>query len=162
MAELARMRFESARQPAQKGEIVLRSDGTLQVEPSDEFAEELARLEDVAVQKSRTLGVGVGAALIALGALVAAAGWAAGRIAGRLRETIGAPRSVDKVKMFVDPEGGVHLLLRGRGPQQVSLTWAPGETDAGEAAAFINAYRELKEKTRAETGGHRPDMASRQ
>lgn len=144
MTEIARMRFESAKKPGEKGEIVLTSDKMLRVEPSEEFSNELARLEEAAVHRSRGIGLGVGAALIAAGALFAFAAWAAGRIAGRLRETIAEPKPVEQVRMFGDPDGGVHVLLPGTGPQKITLYWAPGETDANEFASFMAEYRRLK------------------
>lgn len=153
MTEIARMRFESAKNPEEKGQIVLGSDGTLRIEPSEEMSEKLARLEEEAVFRSRALGVGIGGALIAVGALIALTAWAAGRIAGRLRETIAEPKPVDKVRMFSDPEGGVHLLVQGAGPQRVTLYWAPGETDGNEVAAFMTAYRRLKGIEEAEAQG---------
>ncbi|HEX5323009.1 MAG TPA: hypothetical protein VFW40_04425 [Capsulimonadaceae bacterium] len=151
-AEIARMRFESAKNPAEKGELVLTSDGTLTVQPSEELKDQLARLEEEAVDRSRKVSIVAGGAFIAVGAIIALAGWAAGRIAGRLRETIEAPRPVDKVKMFADPEGGVHLLIPGTGPQKIALDWAPGETDANEAVRFLLAYSKLKGVGSAEAG----------
>lgn len=144
MEHIARMRFVSAKRPEEKGELVLTSEKTLRIEPSDEMIDELAHLEEQSVYRSRALGLGVGGALIAVGALFALAGWVAGRIGGRLRETISEPKPVEKVRMFADPEGGVHLLVPGNGPQTVTLYWAPGETDANEVAAFMASYRKLK------------------
>jgi hypothetical protein len=162
MAEIARMRFESGKNPAEKGAIVLTDDHMLRIEPSDELTDHLARLEEEAVEKSRSVGLAVGGAFIVVGALFALVGWLAGRIAGRLRETIGAPRSIDKVKMFADPEGGVHLLLPGTGPQKIAMNWAPGETDANEAVAFILAYSKLKGVGSAKASGHPADEGPEQ
>lgn len=144
MSEIARMRFESARTPGETGQIVLTSDKMLRIEPSEEFSNALARLEETAVHRSRTIGLSVGGVLIAAGALFALVAWAAGRIAGRLRETIAEPKPVEQVRMFGDPDGGVHVQLPGTGPQKVTLYWAPGETDANEVAAFMAEYRRLK------------------
>jgi hypothetical protein len=162
MAEVARMRFESGKNPAEKGELVLASDGTLRVEPSEELTEQLARLEEEAVDRSRGMSLVVGGAIVVIGALIALAGWAAGRVAGRLRETIAEPKPLEKVRIFADPEGGVHLLLPGTGMQKIAMNWAPGETDANETAAFLAEYRKLKNIEDAEAGGYPHDAIPRQ
>ena len=144
MSEIARMRFESAKSPGEKGEIVLTSDKMLRIEPSEEFSSELARLEEDAVHRSRAIGLGIGGVLITAGALFALVAWAAGRIAGRLRETIAEPKPVEQVMMFGDPDGGFHVQLPGTGLQKITLYWPPGETDLNEMASFMTEYRKLK------------------
>jgi len=160
------MRFGSAKNPSEKGEIVLSPEGTIRIEPSEEFVAELARIEEVVVDRSRTFGTLIGAALIGIGALFALTGWAIGRFAGKLRQMITQPQPVKNVKLYADPEGGFHLFLRGRGPQNITLDWAPGETDAAEVAAFLAAYRHVKgigpagtkskETSVGAPGGHKP------
>ena len=54
------------------------------------------------------------------------------------------PRKLSKVKLFCDEEGGLHLQMRGIGPQKVEMNWAPTEIDAEETARFLKAYRKLK------------------
>jgi hypothetical protein len=145
MAEAARMRFVSSKNPEEKGELVLDSDQTLRIEPSPQMVDRMADLEHEAVERSRRYGVGIGVALIVLGIAVTAGGYLAGRFFGKLREMITQPRPLRQVNIWGDEGGGFHVGIRGKGPQKFEMNWAPGDTDATEVAAFMDAYRRLKD-----------------
>ena len=53
------MQFRSVSTPEQYGIMALSDDGTFRVVPSDEFRDEMARLEEVALERSQTFGIRV-------------------------------------------------------------------------------------------------------
>ena len=148
MKTLARMEFKSGARPAERGALVITDDGFLQVQPSAEFIDELARLESEALETSRKIGGVVSWLLIGSGLLVAAIAWMAGRIGGELRETLTKPHPLEDVAMAKDEYGGVHVEVPGSGPQKISIHWEAGETDAEESAKFISTYRKYLDASR--------------
>ena len=51
MTEIARMRFMSSQKPSERGMLLLRDDGTIQVQPTEELRDEMARLLGVAADR---------------------------------------------------------------------------------------------------------------
>jgi hypothetical protein len=139
------MQFQSARKPSESGALVLTEDGFLQVEPSEEFVAELIRLEDEAVRVTRSRGNLLGGLLVGVGLVVLALTWLATRFGGEMRETLTLPTPAEDVDVAADDHGSVRVSLPGFGPQRVQLTWAPGETNADEAARFIAVHRRMRE-----------------
>ena len=147
MADLARMRFKNTTSPDEHGALVLSDDGTLRVEPSDEFRDAMARLEETALHRSRTYSLGIGGVLISLGALAIGLGWAAGRIFGKMGATLSEPRPVGDVEIGRDDGGGVHIQLKGLESrlQTVRMSWNGDEVLPCEADAFVEKFNELKQ-----------------
>jgi len=143
--EVARMEFQSASKPAQKGALVLTEDGFFQVDPSAEFLDELTRLEDQAVHGARTRGNLLGGLLVGAGLIVLALAWVASRMGGEMRETLTLPRPAEEVEIATDSSGAVQVTLPGVGPQRVQLTWEAGEINSEEAARFVAMHRQYKE-----------------
>ncbi len=146
MTEIARMRFMSNQKPSERGMLLLHDDGTIQVQPTEELRDEMARLEEVALDRARTFGTRLGVGLLVVGALAVGAGWVVGRIFGKLGYTLSAPRPVDAVRLTHD-DGSVHLTLRGANRWQViHMGWNPDEVLQGEAADFVAKFDALRRK----------------
>lgn len=141
------MRFMSNKTPSERGMLLLHDDGTIQVQPTEELRDEMARLEEVALDRARTFGTRLGVGLLAAGALAVAAGWAVGRVFGKLGYHLSAPRSVDAVRLTHDEGGSVHLTLRGANRLQViRMGWNPDEVLQGEAENFVTKFDALRRK----------------
>lgn len=141
------MRFVSLTKPKEKGMLVLNDDGTIQVAPSEGLREEMARLEEVALNRAHLFGTRLGVGLILTGALALGAGWAVGRIFGKLGYTLSAPRPVSEAILTRDGGGGVHLTLRGANRLQVvQMGWNGDEVLQGEANNFVAKFHELRQK----------------
>jgi hypothetical protein len=138
------MEFQSATKPAEKGALVLTEDGFFQMNPSDEFLQELTRLEDQSVHSAKTRGNLLGGLLVGAGLVILALAWLASRMAGEMRETLTLPRPAEEVEVATDGAGAVQVTLPGIGPQRVQMTWVAGETNSDEAAHFIAVHRQLK------------------
>ena len=140
------MRFKSVSKPSEHGQLALNDDGTIQIKPSADLREEMARLEEQALQRSSTLGYGLGGALIVVGALVVAAGWYMGRKFGKLGTSLSTPRSVGVVDLERDDSGGVHLRLPGIESkfQTIQMGWNVDEILEEEAADFVAKFEEMK------------------
>jgi len=149
MTEVARMRFKSVTKPNEHGQLALHEDGTFQIKPSPDLREEMARLEEQALQKSALIGYGLGGALIAVGALVVAAGWYMGRKFGKLGTSLSTPRPVDEVDVIRDESGGVHVRLSGIESkfQTIQMGWNIDEILDEEAAQFVSKFDEMKRQT---------------
>ena len=146
MTEIARMRFVSGKKPTERGIVLLHDDGTLQIHPSDELRDEMARLEEIALDRSRTFGTRLGLGFLVLGALAIGAGWAVGRVFGKMGHALGAPRSVGDVRLTRDDGGGVHLtLLGGNRLQVVQMGWNGDEVLQAEADNFAAKFNELRQ-----------------
>lgn len=147
MTEIARLRFMSSQKPSERGILLLHDDGTLQIQPSEELRDEMARREGVALDRSHMFGTRVGVSLIVLGALAVGVGWAVGRIFGKLGHTLSAPRPLDQVTFQHDEGGGVHLTLRGANRLQiVQMGWNPDEVLQNEAENFAAKFHEMQRK----------------
>jgi hypothetical protein len=147
LSEIARMRFMSVTKPSERGILLLHDDGTVQVHPSDEMRDEMARLEEVALDRAQTFGTRLGISLIAVGALAMGIGWAMGRVYGKLGYTLSAPRSVSDVSLTRDDGGGVHLTLRGANRlQTVQMGWYGDEVLQAEADNFVAKFDEMRQK----------------
>ncbi len=137
----------SSRKPSERGMLLLNDDGTLQVAPSDELRDEMARLEEVALHRSQTFGTQLGIGLIVVGALAAAAGWMAGRIFGKLGYTLSLPRPVDEVTVTQEEGGSIHLTLHGANRfQTIQMGWNPDEVLQAEADNFVAKFNEMRRK----------------
>lgn len=150
--EIARMQFQSARNPSEKGALVLTDDGFFSVEPSEEFVDEMIRLEEKAVGGASKRGYLVGGLLMAAGVAVAALTWMAARLAGEMRETLTRPRPAEEVTLATDGQGSVQVIIPGAGVQKVQMTWEPGETNMEEAARFLAIHQELTEEVTRNRG----------
>ena len=141
------MRFVSLTKPSERGMLVLNDDGTIQVAPSEELREEMARLEEVALNRAHLFGTRLGIGLILAGTLAVGAGWVVGRIFGKLGHTLSAPRPVGEAILTRDGGGGVHLTLRGANRLQVvQMGWNGDEVLQGEADNFVAKFNELRQK----------------
>ena len=145
MTQIAKMRFVSLTKPKERGMLVLHDDGTLQVVPSDEMRDELSRLEEVALHRTKLFGLGLGLSLIGLGMLAVGVGWLAGRIFGRLGYTVSRPRPVDAVTLTRTESGGVHLRMRGANRLQIiQMAWNTDEVLPAEAEALLAKFDEAQ------------------
>ncbi len=144
------MRFRSTSAPDQYGILALSDDGTFRIVPSDEFRDEMARLEEVALHRAQTFGVRAGTALIALGLAAVAVGWLAGRVFGKLGGALGRPRPVQDVNITWDAGGAVRVTVRGlEGRLQViQMAWNPDEFLQSEAEAFVAKFDEMTQGIR--------------
>ncbi len=149
MTEIARMRFKSVTKPKEHGQLALLEDGTFQIKPSPELREEMARLEEVALGRSKQLGYGVGAGLIGLGLVAVAAGWYLGRVFGRIGTSLSTPRELADVELERDESGGVHVRLHGIESkfQTIQMGWNIDEILVDEAEAFVDKFTELKQQS---------------
>ncbi len=144
MTQLAKMRFVSLTRPQERGMLVLHDDGTLQIAPSEELRDEMARLEDAALHRAKVYGTGLGLAFVGVGALLIGAGWLAGRVFGKLGYTLGRPRPVDEVTLTRTPSGGVALSVQGANRwQKVEMAWNTDEVLQAEADAFFAKFAEV-------------------
>jgi len=147
LSEIARMRFMSSTKPSERGILLLHDDGTIQIHPSDELRGEMARLEEVALDRAHLFGTRLGISLIVVGALAVGIGWAVGRIFGKLGYTLSSPRSVNDVFLKRDDGGGVHLTLRGANRLQViQMGWNGDEVLQAEADNFAAKFDEMRQK----------------
>lgn len=142
---VARMRFLSLGDPAERGVLLLREDGTLQVRPSEALRDEMARLEEVALDRARTYGTRLGVALSLAGALALGAGWLAGRVFGKMGFHLSRPRPVGEVSLARDAGGVVRLTLRGANRFQViQMAWNADEVLQAEADDFVAKFAQMK------------------
>lgn len=146
MTQIAKMRFVSLTKPKERGMLVLHDDGTLQVVPSEELREEMSRLEEVALHRSKIFGTGLGLGFIAVGVLAVAAGWAVGRVFGKMGYTLSKPRPLDTVSLKRTESGGVHLTMQGANRLQVvQMGWNVDEVLVAEADTFLAKYDEMRQ-----------------
>lgn len=146
MADIAQMRFRSMSAPDQYGIFALSDDGTFRIVPSDEFRDEMARLEEAALERSQKFGIGLGIGLLALGVAAIGAGWYLGRVFGQLGSSLSAPRPVGDVDVIRNDGGGLRVAMRGLESrlQTVQMAWNPDEFLQPEAASFIDKLNEMK------------------
>lgn len=146
MTDIARLRFQSVTRPKEKGRLVLSDDGTLRIEPSEAFRDEMSRLESVALRRATLFGTGGGLLLMGLGALALALGWYVGRVFGKLGVTLTAPRPVRDVKIERNAAGGVRLTLHGveNRLQVVQMAWNGDEVLPADADKFMQIYEEMR------------------
>lgn len=146
MTEVARMRFKSATKPKEHGQLAIHDDGTFQIKPSPDLRDEMARLEEDAIDRSKSIGYGLGFTLVGLGVAVIAAGWYLGRTFGKLGTTLSTPRPLGDVDVERDDAGGVHVRLRGIESklQTIQMGWNGDEILEDEAQEFIDKFQEMK------------------
>ena len=146
MTDVARLRFKSIKKPKEHGALVLSDDGTFRVEPSREFRDEMARLEEEALDRSHTFGTRLGLGLISLGALALAAGWYAGRVFGKLGSSLSAPRPIKDVEVGRDGRGNLHVRMPGveNHWQKIEMGWFADEYLAPEADQFLQTLEEMR------------------
>ena len=146
MSVVARMRFKSVEKPQEYGALVLNEDGTFQIVPSDELRDEMARLEEVALQRSKTYGTRLGIILLSLGALAVGAGWLLGRLFGQLGYNLGKPRPLSDVGVTHTESGGVKVAMQGGSNrfQVVQMAWNGDEVLQNEAEEFVRKFEEMK------------------
>jgi hypothetical protein len=147
LTEIARMRFMSSKKPSERGMLLLHDDGTLQVQPSEELRDEMARLEEVALDRSQMFGTRLGIGLIVLGMAAVGVGWAVGRIFGKLGFILSMPRPIDQVTLTQNEGGSIHLTLHGSNRLQVvQMGWNPDEVLQAEADNFLAKFNEMRRK----------------
>jgi hypothetical protein len=148
------MRFKSAAKPKEHGQLAIHDDGTFQIKPSPDLREEMARLEEEALEKSKMLGYGLGGVLVALGLTAIAAGWYLGRKFGQLGTSLGTPRSVGDVDVVRDESGGVHVRMQGIESkfQTIQMGWNIDEILDDEASDFLAKFEEMKRQAREQAG----------
>ncbi len=144
MTDIARMQFQSAKKPNEKGWLAIDEGGNLRVEPSEEMIEELALIEQNAVEMSQKATKVAVAILFGLGALAAVAGWLVGRYAGRVRDIVTSPRDISRVDLKYDPAKGIQLRYPDSKIRFVILGWERGEYNSDEAEEFVRAFDRLK------------------
>lgn len=146
MTDIARLRFKSIQKPKEHGALILSDDGQFRVEPSREFRDEMARLEEAALHRARVYGTRLGVALLALGTLAVGLGWFVGRVFGKLGSSLSLPRPVEEVQVTRDGGGGVHVTLRGieNKLQLIQMGWNGDEVRQAEADAFMDALAAMQ------------------
>ncbi len=146
MTDIARLRFQSIKKPAERGTLILRDDGTLRVEPSPQFRDAMAQLEEDALRRSHAYGTRMGIVLLVLGGAALGMGWLVGRVFGRLGTTLTEPRPLADVEMARGDGGSVHVRLRGaqRRWQRIDMGWNPDEVLQAEADKFVAAFEAMK------------------
>lgn len=146
MTDIARLRFKSIQKPKEHGALILTEDGQFRVEPSREFRDEMARLEEAALRRAHLYGTRVGLALLASGALALCVGWFVGRVFGKLGSSLSLPRPINEVQMTRDGGGGVHVTLRGieNKLQLIQMGWNGDEVRQAETDAFMAAFEAMK------------------
>ena len=146
MADIATMQFRSVSTPEQYGIMALSDDGTFRVVPSDEFRDEMARLEEVALERSQTFGIRAGIGLILLGTAAISVGWLFGRLFGKLGTRLSEPRPVQDVTISRDDRGRVRVTVRGLESrlQTVQMVWNADEFLLPEADVFVSKLEEMK------------------
>lgn len=146
MTDIAKLRFRSVRKPNEYGVMALSDDGTFRIVPSDDLRDEMARLEEQALARSKTWGLGTGLALLTLGALFVALGWFVGRVFGKMGSSLSSPRPVQEVQIARDEGGGVRLTLHGLENrfQSIQMSWNGDEVLPDEADAFLQKLAEMQ------------------
>lgn len=146
MTEIARMRFKSVSRPKEHGVMTLHDDGSFKLDPSPELRDEMARLEEEALARSRVYGYGVGALLVGLGLTAAGLGWYLGRVFGKIAVNLSARRPVDQVEIHRDSDGIVRLRMPGIETklQTIQMAWHANEVVAEEADGFIEKLTEMQ------------------
>ncbi len=142
---LAKMRFLSLRNPAERGLLLLHDDGTFQVQPSEALRDEMARLEEVALDRAQTYGTRLGVGLLLAGTLAIGAGWLAGRVFGKLGFYLGERRPVSDVTLTRDTGGVLRLSLPGANRwQRIQMAWNADEVLQAEADDLLAKLAEMK------------------
>jgi hypothetical protein len=146
------MRFKSATKPKEHGQLAINDDGTFQIKPSPDLRDEMARLEEEALHRSKAVGYGVGATLVGLGLAVMAVGWYLGRKFGKLGTTLSTPRPIGDVDVIRDDAGAVHVRLSGIESkfQTIQMGWNVDEVLEDEAEEFISKFNEMKQQASPE------------
>ncbi len=146
MTDIARLRFKSIQRPKEHGALILTEDGQFRVEPSREFRDEMARLEEAALQRAHAYGTRTGLVLLVLGALALGVGWFVARVFGKLGSSLSLPRPIDEVQVTRDGGGGVHVTLRGieNKLQLIQMGWNGDEVRQAEADTFMEAFEAMK------------------
>lgn len=148
MTDIARLRFKSIQKPKEHGALVLSEDGHFRVEPSRDFRDEMARLEETALRRAYAYGTRTGIVLLAVGALALGLGWFVGRVFGKLGSSLGMPRPIEEVQITRDGGGGVHVTLRGMENrlQLIQMGWNGDEVRQAEADAFLEAFQAMQKR----------------
>ncbi len=148
MTDIARLRFKSLQKPKEHGALILSDDGQFRVEPSREFRDEMARLEEDALHRAYAYGTRTGIVLLTLGALALGLGWFVGRVFGKLGSSLSMPRAIGDVQITRDDGGGVHVTLKGMENrlQLIQMGWNGDEVRQAEADTFMDAFEAMQRK----------------
>ncbi len=142
---LAKMRFRSQRDPAERGLLLLHDDGTFQVQPSEALRDEMARLEEVALDRAQTYGTRLGVGLLLAGTVAVGAGWLAGRVFGKMGFHLGRRRPLGEVTLTRDTGGVLRLSLPGANRwQRIQMAWNADEVLQAEADDLLAKFAEMK------------------
>ncbi len=149
VTDIAKMRFRSVLRPNEYGVMALSDDGTFRIVPSDDLRDEMARLEEQALQRSKIWGLGTSLVLLTLGALFAGLGWFVGRVFGKMGSSLSSPRPVQDVRVTRDEGGGVRLTLHGLENrfQSIQMAWNGDEVLPDEADTFVKKLEEMQADT---------------
>jgi hypothetical protein len=149
MSELARLRFKSMQCPKEHGALLIHDDGTLEIVASEALRDEMARREEVAIKRSKTLSSLIGFTLLGFGAIVLAIGWWAGRAFGKLGQNLSNPRPLSDVKIERDGNGVVTLKFPGvhGQPQMVEMSWNPDEIRPDDIDKFFETLSDIRGET---------------
>lgn len=146
MSESARLRFKSTDSPKEHGALLLNEDGTIEIIASAALRDEMARLEEAAIVRSRRLGYGIGLTLIVLGGGSIFLGWLMGRIFGKLGQNLSNPRPLEMVQIGRTEGGGVRVSFPGLpgAPQTIDMSWNADEIRPDDIEPFFNALNEMQ------------------
>ena len=140
------MRFKSVSSPKEHGALILHDDGTFQINPSEQLRDKMAELEEAALRRSQTLGIGLGSGLLLLGLALIGLGWAFGRVFGKIAFTLSRPRPLKDVEIVRSESGGVELRLKGveSKVQTIQMAWNVDEVLAPEVDHFLEKFHEMR------------------
>jgi hypothetical protein len=146
MTELARLRFKSIQSPKEHGALLIHDDGTLEIVASEALRDEMARREELAIKRSKTLSSWIGLSLLGLGAVVIAIGWWAGRAFGKLGQNLSNPRPLSEVDINKDENGVVTVKFPGvpGQPQMVEMQWNPDEIRPDDVDKFFSTLSDIR------------------
>jgi len=146
MSELARLRFKSMESPKEHGALLINDDGTLEIIASEALRDEMARREEEAIKRSKTISSWIGYTLLGLGATVLAVGWLAVRAYGKLGQNLSNPRPLDEVKVERDENGVVTVKFAGvpGQPDTVEMSWNPDEVRPDDVDNFFKTLADLR------------------
>lgn len=146
MTELARLRFKSMQSPKEHGALLINDDGTLEIVASEALRDEIARREEVAIKRSKTISSWVGFGLIGAGVVVLGLGWWAGRVFGKLGINLCKPRPLNEVDISRNQDGAVRVKFPGVPglPQSVDMSWNPDELRPDDIDKFFTTLADLR------------------
>lgn len=144
------MRFRSESRPNEYGYLAIHDDGTFQLKPSADLRDEMARMEENALIKSKKISFPLGFGLIGLGVFILGLGWYIGRVFGKLGSSLSSPRPIDEVELIRDENGVMRLKMQGieNKMQTIQMAWSAEEIAPCDMDEFITKFDEMKSQAR--------------